>query len=175
LLYKSAPLHDIGKVGVPDRILLKPGKLNADEFEIMKTHTTLGRDAILNAEKEMGVQVEFLTFAKEIAYSHQEKWDGSGYPQGLRGTQIPISARLMAVADVYDALISRRVYKEPMPHEQAVAIIEQTRGKHFDPDVVDAFLEIQDAFNAIAIAFSDTQADLLLKAQYIKNAAARSA
>jgi putative two-component system response regulator len=175
LLYKSAPLHDIGKVGVPDRILLKPGKLNADEFEIMKTHTTLGRDAILNAEKEMGVQVEFLTFAKEIAYSHQEKWDGSGYPQGLRGTQIPISARLMAVADVYDALISRRVYKEPMPHEQAVAIIEQTRGKHFDPDVVDAFLEIQDAFNAIAIAYSDTQADLLLKAQYIKNAAVPSA
>ena len=175
LLYKSAPLHDIGKVGVPDRILLKPGKLNADEFEIMKTHTTLGRDAILNAEKEMGVQVEFLTFAKEIAYSHQEKWDGSGYPQGLRGTQIPISARLMAVADVYDALISRRVYKEPMLHGQAVAIIEQTRGKHFDPDVVDAFLEIQDAFNAIAIAFSDTQADLQLKAQYIKNAAVPSA
>jgi putative two-component system response regulator len=175
LLYKSAPLHDIGKVGVPDRILLKPGKLDADEFEIMKTHTTLGRDAILNAEKEMGVHVEFLTFAKEIAYSHQEKWDGTGYPQGLRGAQIPISARLMAVADVYDALISRRVYKEPMPHGQAVAIIEQTRGKHFDPDVVDAFLEIQDAFNAIAIAFSDTQADLLLKAQYIKNAAARSA
>lgn len=175
LLYKSAPLHDIGKVGVPDRILLKPGKLNADEFEIMKTHTTLGRDAILNAEKEMGVHVEFLTFAKEIAYSHQEKWDGSGYPQGLRGTQIPISARLMAVADVYDALISRRVYKEPMPHEQAVAIIEQTSGKHFDPDVVDAFLEIQDAFNAIAIAYSDTQADLQLKAQYIKNAAVPSA
>jgi putative two-component system response regulator len=175
LLYKSAPLHDIGKVGVPDRILLKPGKLNADEFEIMKTHTTLGRDAILNAEKEMGVHVEFLTFAKEIAFSHQEKWDGSGYPQGLRGTQIPISARLMAVADVYDALISRRVYKEPMPHEQAVAIIEQTRGKHFDPDVVDAFLEIQDTFNAIAIAYSDTQADLLLKAQYIKNAAVPSA
>ena len=170
LLYKSAPLHDIGKVGVPDRILLKPGKLNPDEFEIMKTHTTLGRDAILNAEKEMGVQVEFLTLAKEIAYSHQEKWDGSGYPQGLCSTQIPISARLMAVADVYDALISRRVYKEPIPHAQAVDIITQTRGKHFDPDVVDAFLEIQDAFNAIAIAFSDTQADLQLKAQYIKNA-----
>ena len=175
LLYKSAPLHDIGKVGVPDRILLKPGKLNADEFEIMKTHTTLGRDAILNAEKEMGVHVEFLTFAKEIAFSHQEKWDGSGYPQGLRGTQIPISARLMAVADVYDALISRRVYKEPIPHAQAVDIIAQTRGKHFDPDVVDAFLEIQDAFNAIAIAFSDSEADFQLKAQYIKNAAVPSA
>jgi putative two-component system response regulator len=168
LLYKSAPLHDIGKVGIPDRILLKPGKLTSEEFEVMKTHTTLGRDAILNAEKELGVQVEFLTVAKEIAYSHQEKWDGSGYPLGLSGTQIPISARLMAVADVYDALISRRVYKEPMPHALAVEIIAQTRGKHFDPNVVDAFLEIQDAFNAIAIAFSDTQADLELKAQYIK-------
>jgi putative two-component system response regulator len=168
LLYKSAPLHDIGKVGIPDRILLKPGKLTPEEFEVMKTHTTLGRDAILNAEKELGVQVEFLTVAKEIAYSHQEKWDGSGYPLGLSGTQIPISARLMAVADVYDALISRRVYKEPMPHALAVEIIAQTRGKHFDPNVVDAFLEIQDAFNAIAIAFSDTQADLELKAQYIK-------
>ena len=168
LLYKSAPLHDIGKVGIPDRILLKPGKLTPEEFEVMKTHTTLGRDAILNAEKELGVQVEFLTVAKEIAYSHQEKWDGSGYPLGLSGTQIPISARLMAVADVYDALISRRVYKESMPHALAVEIIAQTRGKHFDPNVVDAFLEIQDAFNAIAIAFSDTQADLELKAQYIK-------
>ncbi len=113
-LYKSAPLHDIGKVGIPDSILLKPGKLTADEFDIMKTHTTLGHEAIAHAEKEMGANVEFLTMAKEITYSHHEHWDGSGYPEGLRGDAIPISARLMALADVYDALISRRVYKEPM-------------------------------------------------------------
>lgn len=110
LLFKSAPLHDIGKVGIPDRILLKPGRLTPEEFEIMKTHTTLGRDALAHAEQMLGTEVAFLTLAKEIAYSHQEKWDGSGYPQGLKGDDIPISARLMAVADVYDALISRRVY-----------------------------------------------------------------
>ena len=170
LLYKSAPLHDIGKVGIPDRILLKPGKLTGEEFEIMKTHTTLGRNAILHAEREMGVEVEFLTFAKEIAYSHQEKWDGSGYPQGLAGDQIPVSARLMALADVYDALISRRVYRDPLPHAEAVRIIGLTRGKHFDPDVVDAFLEVQDNFHAIAIAYSDSDADLQKKAQYLEMA-----
>ncbi len=170
LLFKSAPLHDIGKAGIPDRILLKPGKLTAEEFEIMKTHTTLGRDAMLHAEREMGVEVEFLTFAKEIAYSHQEKWDGSGYPEGLSGEQIPVSARLMAVADVYDALISRRVYRDPLPHAEAVRIIQHTRGKHFDPDVVDAFLEVQDNFQAIAIAYSDSDADLQKKAQYLEMA-----
>ena len=170
LLYKSAPLHDIGKVGIPDRILLKPGKLTGEEFEIMKTHTTLGRNAILHAEREMGVEVEFLTFAKEIAYSHQEKWDGSGYPEGLAGEQIPVSARLMAVADVYDALISRRVYRDAMPHSEAVRIIGLTRGKHFDPDVVDAFLEVQDNFQAIAIAYSDSDADMQKKAQYLEMA-----
>jgi putative two-component system response regulator len=170
LLYKSAPLHDIGKVGIPDRILLKPGKLSGEEFEIMKTHTTLGRNAILHAEREMGVEVEFLTFAKEIAYSHQEKWDGSGYPEGLAGEQIPVSARLMALADVYDALISRRVYRDAMPHAEAVRIIGLTRGKHFDPDVVDAFLEVQDNFQAIAIAYSDSDADMQKKAQYLEMA-----
>ena len=160
LLFKSAPLHDIGKVGIPDRILLKPGHLEAPEFEIMKTHTTQGRDAIEHAEKRLGKSVDFLHFAKEIAYSHQEKWDGSGYPQGLAGDAIPIAARLMAIADVYDALISRRVYKEPMPHEQAIAQIEAGRGKHFDPDVVDAFLSIQDECRAIAARYLDTHADL---------------
>ena len=109
LLFKSAPLHDIGKVGIPDRILLKPGRFEPEEMEIMKTHTTLGRDAIVHAETALSIEVDFLTMAKEIAYSHQEKWNGSGYPEGLSGDDIPISARLMAVADVYDALISRRV------------------------------------------------------------------
>lgn len=168
-LFKSAPLHDIGKVGIPDRILLKPGKLTPDEFEIMKTHTTLGRDAIKHAEKELGVQVEFLRIAKEIAYNHQEKWDGSGYPTGVSGNDIPISARLMALADVYDALISRRVYKEPMSHETAVKIILEGKGKHFDPDIVDAFLQLQDVFQGIAAHFSDSAADIKIKEQQLES------
>lgn len=155
LLFKSAPLHDIGKVGIPDRILLKPGALDPDEFEIMKTHTTLGFNAITHAERSLGKDVAFLSMAKEIALSHQEKWDGSGYPQGLSGDAIPISARLMAVADVYDALINRRVYKEPIPHDEAVEIIIAGRGRHFDPDIVDAFLALQDEFRAIAGRFAD--------------------
>jgi len=155
-LFKSAPLHDIGKVGIPDRILLKPGKFEPHEFEIMKTHTTLGRDAIAHAEQSLGMHVPFLALAKEIAYGHQEKWDGSGYPEGVAGEAIPVSARLMAVADVYDALISRRVYKEGMPHEQAVGIIIDGRGSHFDPDMVDAFIELQEEFRAIAKRFHDS-------------------
>ncbi len=155
LLYKSAPLHDIGKVGVPDRILLKPGKLDAEEFELMKLHTVYGRDAILAVEKHLGGSNGFLTFAREIAYSHQEKWDGSGYPQGLRGDAIPVSARLMAVADVYDALISRRVYKPAFSHEESVRIMRRGRGRHFDPDILDAFLEIQEEFRAIAHRYRD--------------------
>ncbi|RFO96789.1 two-component system response regulator [Rhodoferax lacus] len=158
MLYKSAPLHDIGKVGIPDRILLKPGRLDAQEFEIMKTHTTLGRDAIEHAEKRLGIQVGFLSMAKDIALSHQEKWDGSGYPQGLAGESIPLPARLMAVADVYDALISRRVYKQGMPHEKAAAIIQKGRGTHFDPDLVDAFVVLQDEFRQIAARFADAEA-----------------
>lgn len=165
MLYKSAPLHDIGKVGIPDRILLKPGRLTPEEFETIKTHTTLGREAIEAAEKQLGMQVEFLQLAKEIAYYHQEKWDGSGYPTGVRGDDIPISARLMALADVYDALISRRVYKEGMPHEKAVAIIIQGKGNHFDPDVVDAFVGLQGEFRSIAQRFADSDMDMAAKAR----------
>lgn len=164
LLFKSAPLHDIGKVGIPDRILLKPGRLTPEEFEIMKTHCQLGRDAIEHAEEQLGVQVSFLHYAKEIAYSHQEKWDGSGYPEGLAGEAIPVSARLMAVADVYDALISRRVYKQGIPHADAAATICQGRGSHFDPDVVDAFVALSDEFLAIAQRYADSAADLARKA-----------
>ncbi len=160
LIFKSAPLHDIGKVGIPDHILLKPGRFTPEEFEIMKTHTTLGRDAIVAAERRLGVEMPFLAFAKEIAFSHQEKWDGSGYPEGLSGDDIPISGRLMAVADVYDALICRRVYKEGMPHEKAVAIITEGRGSHFDPDIVDAFLECADEFRKIAKLYEDTDEEL---------------
>lgn len=170
LLFKSAPLHDIGKVGIPDRILLKPGKLDHDEFEIMKTHTTLGRDALANAEKSLGTDVAFLKMAKEIAYSHQEKWDGSGYPEGISGDDIPISARLMAVADVYDALICRRIYKEGMPHEKACKIIQEGSGSHFDPDIVDAFVHIHEEFKAIAERYADSDSELEQKAQYLGQA-----
>ena len=168
MLFKSAPLHDIGKVGIPDRILLKPGRFEPHEFEIMKTHCKLGRDAIQHAEDQLGLEVEFLKYAKEIAYSHQEKWDGSGYPEGLAGDAIPISARLMAVADVYDALISRRVYKEGMPHEKAVAIITEGRGSHFDPDIVDAFLVLSDAFQQVARRYADSDAEMAHKAETLK-------
>ncbi|NHQ94046.1 response regulator [Janthinobacterium lividum] len=164
LLFKSAPLHDIGKVGIPDHILLKPGRYEPHEFEIMKAHPRLGRDAIQQAEDHLGMSVPFLSIAKEIAYGHQEKWDGSGYPEGLAGDDIPISARLMAVADVYDALISRRVYKEGMPHEKAVAIMIDGRGKHFDPDILDAFLALQDQFRGVAARFQDSDSDLAAKA-----------
>ena len=154
LLYKSAPLHDIGKVGVPDRILLKPGKLTEEEFEEMKKHTVYGRDAILTAERKMGTS-SFLQIAAQIAYSHHEKWDGSGYPEALRGNDIPIVGRLMAIVDVYDALISKRVYKPPFPHEKAVSMICEQRGRHFDPDVIDAFMALETDFHDIAVKFAD--------------------
>jgi len=155
VLFKSAPLHDIGKVGIPDHILLKPGRLEPDELTLMKTHTTLGRDAIEHAEAQLGMPLDYLACAKEIAYCHQEKWDGTGYPQGLAGDAIPISARLMALADVYDALICRRVYKKAMSHEDAVGIIVAGRGTHFDPDVVDAFLGVVDEFRSIARLYAE--------------------
>ena len=168
MIFKSAPLHDIGKVGIPDRILLKPGRFEPAEFEIMKTHTTLGRDAIQAAENSLGLQVDFLSIAKEIAYGHQEKWDGSGYPEGLKGDVIPISARLMAVADVYDALISRRVYKDSMSHDKAISIIEEGKGSHFDPDMVDAFLAIQDEIKSIAARYADSDADMDVKRKQLE-------
>ncbi len=153
LLFKAAPLHDIGKVGVPDAILLKAGKLTAAEFEQMKRHTVYGRDAIAGVERTLGASNAFLRYAGEITYSHQEYWDGSGYPQGLAGQAIPLSARLMAVADVYDALISQRSYRPAFTHETAVELIRQGRGEHFDPDVVDAMLAIEDKFKTIALQF----------------------
>jgi putative two-component system response regulator len=155
LLYHSAPLHDIGKVVIPDRILLKPGVLDREEFEIMKLHAVYGRDTIMLVEKHIGGSNSFLMFAREIAHSHQEKWDGSGYPERLAGEQIPLSARLMAVADVYDALISKRVYKPAFSHQQALEVMRKGRGTHFDPDVLDAFFEIEARFAAIAEEFSD--------------------
>jgi putative two-component system response regulator len=156
LLIQSAPLHDIGKVGIPDHILLKPGKLTPDEWEVMKTHARIGYDAIEQAEIDIADRrIDFLACAKEIARHHHEKWDGSGYPDALAGDRIPVSARIMALADVFDALISARVYKEPMPYEKARDIIVEGRSRHFDPDVVDAFLRQFGAFCEIADRYSD--------------------
>ena len=165
---KAAPLHDIGKVGIPDAILLKPGKLTPEEFEIMKTHASIGAEAIAEAishAKEMESQssakadnalsLEFLETAQEIAGGHHEKWNGSGYPRGLAGDDIPLSARLMALADVFDALISRRHYKNAFPIDRALQIIGEGRGVHFDPDVVDAFMAQVDRFTAIAYRYVD--------------------
>jgi len=156
VLYKVAPLHDIGKVGIPDAILLKPGKLTPEEFEIMKTHTTLGGNAIAYSEENYQLHNNhFLSLAQQIATGHHEKWDGSGYPKGLKSQEIPISARLMAVADVYDALVSRRIYKEGFSQECVAEIITEGRGKHFDPDIVDAFFAIQPEFLEIAQRYHD--------------------
>jgi len=154
LLFKSAPLHDIGKVGIPDKVLLKPGKLNKDEWEEMKRHCEYGYFALLSAEKELG-STPFLQVAREIALTHHEHWDGKGYPQGLKGDEIPISGRLMAIADVYDALISKRVYKEGFSHNDAVGMILSERGTHFDPDIVDAFEHLENEFLRIATTFKD--------------------
>jgi putative two-component system response regulator len=161
LLTKSAPLHDIGKVGIPDYVLLKPERLTDDEWAIMKTHPHLGAAAIEKAEKEAEKPAEFLKFAKEIARWHHEKWDGSGYPDGLTANEIPISARLMALADVFDALISPRVYKSAMSFDQARAIIVDGRGIHFDPDIVDAFLANFDKFVGIANRYHDDADEVL--------------
>ncbi|MDF1790499.1 MAG: two-component system response regulator [Thalassobaculaceae bacterium] len=156
LLYRSAALHDIGKVGIPDSILLKPGRLTDEEFATMKTHTTLGYEAIRSAERSINnSDITFLRFAREIALSHHERWDGKGYPHGLAGEAIPLSGRIMAISDVYDALTSKRVYKPAYPHDAAVAEIEGGRGTQFDPDLVDAFLKVSDGFLEISQSFKD--------------------
>lgn len=156
MLYRSAPLHDIGKVAIPDAILCKPGKLTPEEWDVMKRHCQAGRDALAQAVGGMEEQDgSFLRYAMEIAYGHHERWDGTGYPQGLSGEDIPLPARLMAVADVYDALISKRVYKPAFTHDQALEIMAQGRGSHFDPDVVDVLLRNPSRFQVIADGFRD--------------------
>lgn len=151
----SAPLHDIGKVGLPDHVLLKPGKLTPEERTIMKRHSAMGADAITIAEKESGLTLNFLQIAKEMARHHHENWDGSGYPDQLCGDAVPLSARLMAVADVFDALVSRRIYKEPMDFDLAYQIMAQGRERQFDPDLISAFLSRYEDFTAIALRHSD--------------------
>lgn len=154
LLVASAPLHGSGKVGVPNGILTKPGKLTDEEFAIMKRHTEYGRDIVLHSAQHLEGD-NFLSLAGEVAVSHHEKWDGSGYPHGLAGDAIPLSGRIMAVADVYDALISNRCYKSGMTHEQAEAILVDGRGKHFDPVVIEAFVAEREAVKAIAERYRD--------------------
>jgi putative two-component system response regulator len=154
LLYLTSPLHDIGKVGIPDSVLTKPGKLTSDEFAVMKTHTVIGGETI-RATAAAYPQASFLKMAMDVVMYHHERWDGTGYPEGLAGNNIPLSARIVALADVYDALTSKRVYKAAFDHESASKIIIDGRGTHFDPILVDAFLQVQDAMNAIRIGFGD--------------------
>lgn len=156
LIAKSATLHDIGKIAIPDHILLKPEKLTPEEYALMKTHTQHGYEMLRTAGNHMGEKGEYLEMAMEIARSHHEKWDGSGYPDGLAGEQIPFAARIMAVADVFDALTTIRPYKTAMNHEQAVAIILQGSGAHFDPQVVEAFMATQDGLQHIAAKWVDS-------------------
>jgi len=174
-LIAAVPMYDLGTVGIPDRILLKPGRLSADELAIMRTHTTLGFEALVRAEKTLGHTAPLLAMAKELTLSHQEKYNGNGYPQGLTGQQIPLSARIVAVADVYDALISNKVYKDGITHDAAVQVIVAERGAHFDPDVVDAFMAEHAEFAAIARLHADTDADMQQKIEYMANAIAEVA
>lgn len=144
-IFLTSPLHDIGKVGIPDSILLKPGRLTEMEFEVMKTHTLLGAETLLEVA-EINPHASYLKMAYDICLSHHEKYDGSGYPHGLVGEEIPLSARIVALADVYDALRSKRVYKDAFPHEEAKKLILESNGSHFDPDIVDAFLASEEEF-----------------------------
>jgi len=157
LIYLTSPLHDIGKVGIPDCVLLKPGALNDQEFAIMKTHTTLGA-ATLDAALQQFPGVQFLQMGRDVAASHHERFDGSGYQQGLSGEFIPLCARIVAVADVYDALTSKRVYKRAFDHAVARSIIVKERGAHFDPEVVDAFLRNEARFISIRTQFAEAEA-----------------
>lgn len=154
MYYKSAPLHDIGKIGVKDEILLKPGKLTSSEFEEMKMHTMFGTNVLAMSSKKLG-ENSFLKYAMEFSKYHHEKWDGTGYPQGLKGKNIPLTGRIMAIADVYDALISKRVYKPAFSHERAVEIIREDSGSHFDPELVELFLQISEDFRDIAQKYLD--------------------
>ncbi|AUB80734.1 HD-GYP domain-containing protein [Candidatus Thiodictyon syntrophicum] len=169
MIVKAAPLHDIGKVGVPDATLLKPGRLTSAEFEIMKLHPSIGANAIDKAMCQALAAADddaaalasgafaFMEVAREISLNRHEKWDGSGYPAGLAGDAIPVSARLMALADVFDALLTRRVYKAPLTLEQTTRIIRDGRGTHFDPEVVDAFLACREQFSEIAARYVDPE------------------
>ena len=156
ILYAS-PMHDVGKIGIPDKILLKPGKLDPEEWEIMKQHAVIGGRILSGSDSG------FIKLAEVIALTHHEKWNGSGYPHGLRGTATPLAGRIAAIADVFDALISRRPYKEPFPLEKSFAIIREGRGSHFDPDVVDAFFAVEKEILSIMETFKDQEPSLFVQ------------
>jgi putative two-component system response regulator len=157
-LYQTSPLHDIGKVGIPDHVLLKPGKLTDEEMEIMKVHAVVGAET-LEAALQAHPQAEFLRFARDIAWSHHERYDGKGYPRGLVGDDIPLCGRITTVADVYDALTTKRVYKPAFSHDKAKAIIQEGRGTQFDPHIVDAFVARETDFERIREQLSDNPTD----------------
>lgn len=158
LLYKASPLHDIGKVGVPDSILFKQGRFSPDEFEAMKLHTMFGGQTLDDVERRLGVPEAFVSMARDIALYHHERWDGTGYPAGLKGEDIPIAARIVALADTYDALTSARVYKPPYDSGQASLIIQHEEGRQFDPALVRAFVKCEIAFRRIALDNADAGA-----------------
>lgn len=154
LMAQCAPLHDIGKVAIPDEILLKPGPLTPEEYEVMKKHPAYGRETLITEDTGLGDR-EFMDTAVNVVYRHHEKWDGSGYPEGLAGNEIPIEARIMAIADAYDAITSKRVYKDAYPHEKALKILQQDAGTHFDPALVQAFLRVEQDIHAVAELYRD--------------------
>ncbi len=156
ILYAS-PMHDIGKIGIPDRILLKPGKLSPGEWEIMKQHTIIGAQIL------EGSDAEFMKLAEVIALTHHEKWDGSGYPGGFRGSKIPLVGRITAITDVFDALTFKRPYKEPFSLEKSFDIIKQSQGNHFDPEVVAAFFAVEDEILSIKGKYKDQQESQLVQ------------
>lgn len=174
LLFRCSPLHDIGNAGIPDRVLLKPGALTTDELALVRTHCSIGCAAIDQIKSAAGLSTQFLEVAREIVGAHHERWDGAGYPNGLRGEAIPMAARIMALADAYDALTSERVYRAGVAHDRAVQQIFQDRGEHFDPDMVDALIEIQDEFAAIAARLTDTAQDQQKKMNYMALAIAET-
>ena len=169
LIFQCVPLHDMGKAGVPDSVLYKQDELTPDELAVMKKHTTIGRDVLERSQDAFG-DLAFLRCAMDIVYSHQEKWDGSGYPEGLKGDDIPVAARMVALADLYDLLVSRRPHKPPIPHAEAAQIVRAASGSHLDPDVVAAFVEVQQEFCDIAARFADTDEDLAERAARFKGA-----
>ena len=174
LMFRAAPLHDIGNAGIPDRVLLKPGALNTDEVALVRTHCDIGRASIDQIRSSAGFSTQFLEVARDIVSGHHERWDGRGYPAALEGEAIPLAARIMALADAYDALTSDRVYRAGVAHDRAVQCIFQDRGEQFDPDMVDALIEIQDEFASIAQRYTDTDVDLQRKMDYMAAAIAET-
>ena len=174
LLSKSALLHDIGKVAVPDRVLLNPGQLDAADTALLQGHTRAGRDALASAERRLGQPSGFLRFARQIAYSHHERWDGRGFPEGLAGERIPLAARIVALADRYDELTSRHAYRPPLAHAEAVLLIQAGAGSEFDPRLVEAFVAVADAFAEVARRYADSAEALDVEMQRLEQAVAES-